>query len=422
MKTFVHAVAAAIVLIIDWLAGTSQHGDDSQRGPLIRFVIKHPWLTGAAAASAAVIAATLVIVSGVVPIKASSGHWAITARLLDFAKLRSVATHSLGIQAPSLDDETLVLRGAGHYENGCYPCHGAPGTAVPPVMAAMTPDPPELTDEALSRYTSEQLFSIVKHGIKFTGMPAWPVQQRDDEVWAMVAFLRRMPDLNATGYRRLAHGESAGAADAKPSLPASGAAAPPPAVQEICWRCHGLDGTGRGQGAFPSLAGQRGEYLYASLRAFADRIRFSGTMSEIASRLSDEAMRAAAVYYADLQPRQAEASGDAAALARGAEIAARGVPDQDIPPCAECHGPTASPKNPAYPRLETQHARYLVSQLALLKERRRGGSPNVALMHVFVDRLRPDQIGDVTLHYGSLASQTVVPAAASGGSPAAVTR
>ena len=408
MKTFIHAVAALIVLIIDWLSGTSRPMADPPSAPLVRFVVKHPWLTAAGAASAALVAAALVVVSGVVPIKASSGHWAITARLLDFAKLRSVATHSLGIQAPSLDDETLVLRGAGHYESGCYPCHGRPGTGVPPVMAAMTPAPPELTDR-LSRYTPEQIFSIVKHGIKFTGMPAWPVQQRDDEVWAMVAFLRRMPDLDAAGYRRLAFGEAAIVPGAEPPVPASAAAAPPRAVQETCWRCHGLDGTGRGAGAFPSLAGQRAEYLYASLRAFADRTRFSGTMSDIASRLGDEAMRTAAAYYSQLPPRQPDASGDAAALARGATIATRGIPAQDVPPCAECHGPTEQPRNPAYPRLATQDARYLVLQLELLKGRLRGGSPNVALMHVFVDRLRPEQIRDVALHFASLASPRDLP-------------
>jgi hypothetical protein len=83
------------------------------------------------------------------------------------------------------------------------------------------------------RYTPEQLFSIVKHGIKFTGMPAWPVQQRDDEVWAMVAFLRRLPDLDAAGYRRLAYGEPDVGSGAEPPLPATGAAAPPRVVREI---------------------------------------------------------------------------------------------------------------------------------------------------------------------------------------------
>jgi cytochrome c553 len=245
---------------------------------------------------------------------------------------------------------------------------------------------------------------IVKHGIKFTGMPAWSAQGRDDEVWAVVAFLLRMPGLDAATYRRLASGQT-GVAEAPPNLPAAGGRQPPRAVQDLCWRCHGPDGTGRGPGAFPSLAGQKSAYLYASLRAFADRRRFSGIMSGIAATLSDEAMRSAAQYYEVLTPRSGDRSADPSAIARGALIAQRGVPDQDIPACAECHGPTAKPKNPAYPRLAGQHAHYLASQLALLQRRRRGGSANVSLMHVFVNRLRPEQIRDVTLYYGSLAPQ-----------------
>ena len=42
----------------------------------------------------------LVVVSGLVPIKASSGHWRITSWLLHFAMRRSVATHSLGPAGP----------------------------------------------------------------------------------------------------------------------------------------------------------------------------------------------------------------------------------------------------------------------------------------------------------------------------------
>lgn len=79
----------------------------------------------------------------------------------------------------------------------------------------------------------------------------------------------------------------------------------------------------------------------------------------------------------------------------------RGVPDRDIPACVECHGPAATPKNPAYPVLGGQYADYLVLQLELLKDRRRGGSPYVRLMHAFVDRLTPDQIREVTQYFAS---------------------
>ncbi len=85
------------------------------------------------------LAAGLVVVSGIVPLGASDGHWAVTTWLLDFTKRRSVATHSLGIAPPPLDDPAMVLKGAGHYDLGCRPCHGTPGRPLPAVPARMHP-------------------------------------------------------------------------------------------------------------------------------------------------------------------------------------------------------------------------------------------------------------------------------------------
>ena len=68
----------------------------------------------------------LIVLAGLVPIKASSRHWTITAWFLNFTMERSVATHSLTIKQPDLDDPGLMAQGATHYEFGCRPCHGAP--------------------------------------------------------------------------------------------------------------------------------------------------------------------------------------------------------------------------------------------------------------------------------------------------------
>jgi cytochrome c553 len=370
----------------------------TNREPLVRFVVKHPWFTAAALAGFAGVLATLVVVSGVIPIGASSGHWPITNWLLDFAKVRSVKTHSMRIQPPPLDDSELVVRGAAHYALGCAPCHGGPDAKVPPVMTGMTPPPPELTDEHIERWSTPQLFSIVKHGIKFTGMPGWSVQQRDDEIWAVVAFLTRMPQMNAGGYRELVYGVAGGPPSPTSDLAVAGNLQAPQAVRDLCWRCHGTDGTGR-NGVFPILAGQRAAYLHASLRAFADRSRFSGTMTEIAARLDERTMREIAAYYEGLPARVATETIEAAAVSRGAQIATRGIPEREIPACIECHGPTATPKNPAYPILMGQHTRYLMLQLDLLKQRRRGGSPRVNLMYEVATRLNEDEMREVARFY-----------------------
>jgi cytochrome c553 len=367
------------------------------RASIVRQAVKHPWLTTGAMAGGAMLIAAIVVLSGVVPIRASSGHWAITAAFLDFAKTRSVWTSSWGIRAPALDVEALSVKGAGHYETACLPCHGGPGRSIPPIMTAMTPPPPELDRRRLARWSPEELFSIVKHGIKFTGMPAWPTQQRDDEIWAMVAFLRRVPRLDVDGYRRLVYG------DAPHDARAVASDAIPATVRDTCSRCHGPAGTGRGAGAIPSIAGQRSAYVYASLLAFRERRRFSAIMSEVADRLDDDAMREVAAYYEQLPAREPGQPRDEVAVGRGRTIATHGIPSRDIPACAECHGPTAVPKNPAYPTLTSQHATYLRGQLMLLQERRRGGTPNVNLMHAFVNRLGESEILDAAEYYAAAA-------------------
>jgi cytochrome c553 len=352
----------------------------------------------------------LVAASGVIPIKASSGHWAITRWFLNFSKERSVSTHTLGLEVPPLDEPWLVLKGAGHYETGCRPCHGNPALPQPRVAWKMTPPPPYLPPR-ISKWEPDELFYIVKHGIKFTGMPAWPSHQRDDEVWAMVAFLRRFPGLDKEGYRRLAQGEAAQSGEVEPL---SGLVAPdsmPRAITTSCARCHGVDGLGRGLGAFPKLAGQRPAYLFASLQAFARGERHSGIMQPIAAGLSQEEMRELADYYGSL--RELSPSGppqDAApAIERGKAIADRGVPSQRVPSCADCHGPGATRRNPLYPELAGQFAEYLLLQLVLFKKEHRGGTDYAHLMRQVAAGLTPEQMRDVALYYASLPAAIAPP-------------
>jgi cytochrome c553 len=362
------------------------------------YAARHPVLAFLAAGTGALALAFAVVAAGVIPITASSGHWRVTAWLLHFAMQRSVATHALMVDDPQADltDAALILRGAGQFETGCRFCHGAPGEALPPVPAAMTPHPPRLGPR-VAGWAPRELFYLVKHGVKFTGMPAWPTDRRDDEVWAMVAFLRRLPPMSAGEYERLVYGpELQVMADSGPA-----AASPPPVVRTHCARCHGRDGSGRGAGAFPKLAGQRFEYMQRALHAYGNGQRASGLMQPMAARVPEAARHDALRYYASLPPSPPAAPDDVASAARGAEIARRGVPAEDVPSCETCH--TDDPVNPAYPRLAGQYRRYLVEQLTLLQQRRRGGSEFVHIMHAFVDRLNARQIDDVAAYFAAQA-------------------
>lgn len=347
----------------------------------------------------------LLAASGVIPIKASSGHWAVTRWLLQFSKQRSVSTNSLAVDAPPLDEARLVLKGAGAYETNCLACHGSPSLPAPRVARGMTPQPPYLPP-VLSKYEDAEVFYIVKHGIKFTGMPAWPAQGRDDEVWAMVAFLRALPRLDAGGYERLVRGEAAASGEVEPMPEMAGPQIVPRAIGVSCARCHGADGAGRGAGAFPKLAGQSPEYLSLSLEAYARSGRHSGVMEPHAAGLGVEEMREIALYYASLPkpPPPTPSQEMLPAIQRGEDIARRGIPTRRVPSCVSCHGPAAAPRNPVYPDLTGQYADYLVLQLELFKQQQRGGTAYAHLMRTVAANLTPEQMRDVALYYASLSS------------------
>lgn len=354
----------------------------------------------------AAVAGVLVIVSGAVPIKASSGHWPITKWVLEFSMSRSVATHSMGIQAPpNLSDEAMVMKGAGHYEFGCAVCHGSPDWTRPRVAQQLRPIPPALPTK-IADWKPEELFYIVKHGILFTGMPAFPSQKRDDEVWAVVAFLLQFPWIDEAGYLELVDGNNAVSMDDVPH-----------AVIDSCARCHGIDGRGRDTSAFPRLAGLHADYFVAAMQAYSTGERHSGIMEPIAARLNDDDFHEIADFYSrrhDAARTPAEGNDAAssvnaetqAAFRRGEIIAQNGLPEQGVGACIACHRLNRDEHNPNYPVLNGQFAEYLVLQLNLFKQRHRGGSEYAHLMHPVADGLKLEQMQDVAVYYASFGGTT----------------
>ena len=90
-------------------------------------------------------------------------------------------------------------------------------------------------------------------------------------------------------------------------------------------------------------------------------------------------------------------------LARGRRIAERGIPEQRVPSCMDCHGPSGTRRRAAYPLLAGQPADYLQLQLELFSAGQRGGSEYAHLMRSVATRLKPDQMRDVAEYYASAA-------------------
>ncbi len=140
--------------------------------------------------------------SGLYNVGASSAHGGFTNWLLSTTSHASIERRAAKVIVPNLDDENLVLAGINDFDSMCIDCHGGPGKKPAAVGQGLNPPAPDLAEEA-AEMTVAELFWVTKHGIKMTGMPAWGATHDDDAIWPVVAFMTRLPDLDADGYQAL---------------------------------------------------------------------------------------------------------------------------------------------------------------------------------------------------------------------------
>jgi mono/diheme cytochrome c family protein len=144
-------------------------------------------------------AGLVTVYSGIIDVGASNPHGFFTRWLLNTTMERSVRVHARGIKLPPLDDPRMVMQGFRHYREMCVGCHLAPGVTATEIRKGLMPRPPEL-QESVDDWTPAELFWVTKNGVKMTGMPAWGATHTNSEIWAIVAFLEKLPHMSAEQY------------------------------------------------------------------------------------------------------------------------------------------------------------------------------------------------------------------------------
>ena len=351
-----------------------------------------------AALAVAVIGGNAFYWLGAYNIAASKDHlWGVGPVLHQYLR-NVVTTRGWGIEVPDhvdLDDPGLIRLGAGHFAPGCMTCHGAPGIARNPVVHGMQPEPPMLTGE----YDAREYWWIARHGFKYTGMPAWPGEGRDDEPWALAAFLSRYDQFDRAAFEEAAFGRAGGYESDGVRFGGLPGAIP----RELgCARCHGEDGLGR-DGTAPKLAGQSEQWLVRALGAYAQGHRESGFMEPLAAPLGDEAIAAIAARYAGMGGAwqgRALPLGDAE---RGRTLARQGDEHDDIASCMSCHGEN---RRADTPRINGQDGYWIVNWLHMYRDGPVPVTPRAHLMAAAAGKLSDQDILDLAAWFAQAGGQS----------------
>ncbi|GAB4239192.1 MAG: hypothetical protein Kow00109_13960 [Acidobacteriota bacterium] len=142
------------------------------------------------------------VLAGGYNVAATKPHGGLMDWFLVTVRDNSIKSRAAELEAPNLDREDRVASGVAHFQAMCVTCHGAPGIEPSETGKGLYPPPPDLAHSARQK-TAEELFWVIKHGIKMTGMPAYGPTHDDESLWDIVAFLRVLPDTSPEKYREM---------------------------------------------------------------------------------------------------------------------------------------------------------------------------------------------------------------------------
>ena len=115
----------------------------------------------------------------------------------------SIARHATDQPPASLENPALVRAGARAFsELGCVICHGGPGVKPAKFSEGLNPAPN--LDKVINGLQPQEVFWIIKNGIKMTGMPSFGAADppvADQIIWTIVAFVKKLPSVSDEDFK-----------------------------------------------------------------------------------------------------------------------------------------------------------------------------------------------------------------------------
>jgi mono/diheme cytochrome c family protein len=140
--------------------------------------------------------ATMVFVKAT-GLRARATPGAIEAAIARRLRAWAVPGEYRGRVNPVLRNAESIRSGMAHFADHCATCHANNGSGNIAPGKDMFPPAPDMRAEATQRLTDGELFYIIEHGVRFTGMPAWGTGTLEGEEasWHLVNFVRHLPKL-----------------------------------------------------------------------------------------------------------------------------------------------------------------------------------------------------------------------------------
>ena len=110
----------------------------------------------------------------------------------------AIANRARNLSNPIERAPEVIAGGRAHFAEHCAVCHGNDGRGDTIYGRGMWPKPPDLRQSDTQNLSDGEIFYIIEHGIRFSGMPGFGsgTKEGETESWHLVHFVRHLPDIS----------------------------------------------------------------------------------------------------------------------------------------------------------------------------------------------------------------------------------
>lgn len=120
---------------------------------------------------------------------------AMEAYLARTARNLSIPASERDAKNPFAPSVEVLSEARAHFADHCAICHGNDGSGKTQIAQNLYPKAPDMRLPDTQNLTDGEIYYIIHSGIRLTGMPAWGTEEKDDDSWKLVVFIRHLPQL-----------------------------------------------------------------------------------------------------------------------------------------------------------------------------------------------------------------------------------
>src|SRR5882762_8197257 len=155
-----------------------------------------------------VLAAVMLVVAGVLAavrrgFSARDQPSALETYVASAARRLAVPSTARNEKNPFPASPELMAEARAHFADHCAICHANNGSGNTEIGRNLYPKAPDMRLPQTQDLTDGELYYTIHDGIRLTGRPAWGTDEKDEDRWKLVLFIRHLMQLTPAEEREM---------------------------------------------------------------------------------------------------------------------------------------------------------------------------------------------------------------------------